>query len=262
VDVEGDEPPQLPESPTPSAIEAPKPEPEWRRRLRSRLRRLAYRFFPTWYGRYTLRQEPEYIAERDAKADASAVLPDGEEVGIRCVWVMEVYLASQVDHLLDGVRELGLDKGDPARIDPIDSVLTARARGKGGGGWVALNPLVARGARRSHFFRATPTDLPTGVKSVFMTAITPWPSATILAAQFRFDDATARGIEQPFSVHYPTRSEPKGRFIVTDRAIRSVAKPYSSTAPCFAGAVRGGYKSACLVHLLLSVRPRHPPSNC
>lgn len=173
---------------------------------------LVRRLFPVYWWRRSLNREHAFHEARDLKSFQAARLPDGEEVQLRCVWIMEVFLASHVTALADRLRALGLDrlKWTPDSESAIDSLLRARVRG--GGGWtVNLGYLVPRDqGKRS---TGKPAVLPVGVASVFFAAVSTVPEATTIVAQFRFDDETASHIAEPFATRYRTTAVRRDGYI-------------------------------------------------
>jgi hypothetical protein len=155
-------------------------------------------------ARRMIRNEAAYFAEKDAKSFAAAALPEGEEVGIRCIWVLEPFLASHSDALHRQIADLGLDGNFGMQPGPVEALESARLRVHGGGGWRGLGYLIPRGAKASRSLGTRAVALPEGVTSVFLTVQLVTSSTSILAAQFRFDEETARGIEVPFRTHYRT----------------------------------------------------------
>jgi hypothetical protein len=170
-----------------------------------------FRLFPEWYGRRSIAREQAFHDQQDTDSFQAAAIPDGEVVGLRCVWIMEVYLASHVNRLVHGLRELGLDQPEPGRENPVDAILKARVAG-GGGGWVNFPWLVpARGNWPRSM--AVPTTLPSGVNAVYMKAISTVPGVTVLVAQFRFDETTSGVVQAPLKTMYRTRALPEGHYI-------------------------------------------------
>ena len=204
-DEHGD-PPSEPNAVTRTVLEA-------KTRIQRAVSHFEYRFFPERWGRRRLEEDADFHVQRDAASFAAAKIPNGEEIGVRCVWVMEVYLASHISQLVAGLRSLGLDRAEIGRGDPVESILATRSI-RQFGRRITFNLLVPRDQKRNNWHGITRADLPVGVRSTSIEAITIVPSATVLVAQFRFDEPTARGIEAPFGTHYPTIAEREGRYVV------------------------------------------------
>jgi len=167
----------------------------------------------------------EHFDKRDAESFIAAQLPTGEEVGLRCIWVCEAYLAGQVSQLAESLRGLGLDT--PFTIPELTTASVLKARAGSGLIWHDLGYLLPASvaANRSQALPGRPACLPPGVESVFLTVTTTLPSATILVAQFRFDDKTARDIEIPFRTQYRTTEvrDKEFRRILSDENLRDRA---------------------------------------
>lgn len=176
--------------------------------------RFLWRVVPLYYGRKQIAREQAFHDVEDEKSFRSVALPDDEVIGVRCVWIMDVYLPGQINHLVRGLRRLGLDQHDPWRANPVESIINSRSTGWPGGS-IKLGYLVPRTRRVRRFLpgHGAPADLPNGVESVFLTAIHSLPGVTTLIAQFRFNDETARGIERPLRTHYRSTAVPQERGI-------------------------------------------------
>lgn len=144
-------------------------------------------------------EELRYYHALDEEDYRRFLLPPDEALGVGCVWAFEVYLASHLDSLVQGLRELDLGGPDADVSDPFAFIAEARRRG-----------VAATTARLGLLCRdrpergGAPADLPEGVESASITVSSPAPSVTILTVQFRFDEVTARGIEAPFGTRYGT----------------------------------------------------------
>lgn len=154
----------LTSSAAPQATETPAETDDSGESLRDRveraLNRLEYRYFPQRWGRRALNENADYHAEHDAESFTHAQIPSGEEVGVRCVWIMEVSLASHVAPLIEGLRRLRLARSDPGSVNPIERIEHARARA-GGYGHVAYPKLVPKGTKRSpSFITSAPSSQP------------------------------------------------------------------------------------------------------
>jgi len=173
-------------------------------------RRFLWRVAPGYYGRKEIGREQAFHDAQDEKSFRSVALPEDEAVGLRSVWIMDVYLPGQINNLIRGLKRLGLDEHDPWRANPIELIINSRSIGRPGGS-VRLGYLVP-GTRRlrmrlpGHGVSAT---LPEGVESVFLTAVYSLPGVTTVIAQFRFNDETARGIESPLRTHYRATAVPQ-----------------------------------------------------
>jgi hypothetical protein len=181
---------------------------KFRTRLADRQDRILFKYFPRWWGRRSIVRDQSHHDQHDAESFAAAALPEQEEVGLRAVWVMELYLASHVPQLVSGLRAFGLDKPHPFRNPlgghPLDAILAARTAGNPGWG-IDFPPVLPRGKAG---VGSIEFDLPTGVSSLFLKAITPVPGVTVLVAQFRFDDDTARTVEVPLRTMYLSAAVP------------------------------------------------------
>jgi hypothetical protein len=165
---------------------------------------LLRRFAPVRSGRRWIEREQSYHDQKDAESLAAARFPAGEEVGLRCVWVLEVFLASHVAGLKKRLAELHLGEEEYGSIAPTVASLL-KDREHGGNTWPAsLGYLVPPEAAPRSIGKAA--ILPMGVESAFFAAVTSIPGATVVVAQFRFDEQTARQIEEPFRTLY--RSQP------------------------------------------------------
>jgi hypothetical protein len=130
----------------------------------------------------------EYHRAQEKEQNQEGRLPAGESVRLPAIWVAEVYLASHIPQLIDGLEGLGWvaewDMGTPHGL--ADWIQNARRRGKGAahhtGPWVSSDrkPLM----RRLGFdFSA---ELPEAVRAmnpqVFQPAPSSWPRSSPPAA--------------------------------------------------------------------------------
>jgi hypothetical protein len=178
------------------------------------VRRILWRVAPAYYGRRQIAREQAFHDAEDEKSFRSVALSDDEVVGVRSVWMLDVYLPGQINHLVSGLKRLSLDEHDSWRSNPVESIINSRSTGRPGS-VIQLGYLVpgTRRLRRILPGRAVPADLPPGVESIFLTAACPLPGVTTLVAQFRFNEETARGIEQPLRTHYRATAVPQKRGI-------------------------------------------------
>lgn len=154
----------------------------------------------------------EYHDERDRAALQACAIPEGEEVGVRCVWVIEAYLASHVGLLTERLQRLDLTGDRPTGYDPIELLRQARRHGSGpassGLGFLVPNPQRAR-----HGGDMYVAPLPAGVELVYLKLHNPLPSLTLVTAQFRFDEDTARAIETPLRTMFHSMARDRGRYV-------------------------------------------------
>lgn len=111
--------------------------------LKAGLDSAAQRHSRHYRARALLKQDLAYSDAIDAQSTAAATLPDGEEVGVRCIWVMDVYLPGHFQALLRRLDQLGLARNRFAFPlgDSLSSMQRARTLSMGGG-WTNLGHLV------------------------------------------------------------------------------------------------------------------------
>lgn len=149
----------------------------------------------------SIERERGFHEERDRKSFENAALPSGEELRIGCVWVFEAFLSSHSDALHRRLEALGLHRRFGSEESATEALERSRKRIHRGGGR-PLGYLVPRS--REGFSLGRKADLPLGVESVFFELHMISSSTSILSAQFRFDEQTARSIEEPLKTLYQT----------------------------------------------------------
>jgi hypothetical protein len=102
---------------------------------------------PRYYGRRQIAREQAFHDAEDEKSFRSVAFPDDEVVGVRCVWILDVYLPGQINHLVQGLKRLGLDEHYAWRSNPVESIIHSRSTGRPGGS-IKLGYLVP-GTRRA-----------------------------------------------------------------------------------------------------------------
>lgn len=153
-----------------------------------------------------LEENHAYNEERDAASLRICALPHGEEVGVRCVWVMEAYLASQAGELAERLGRLGFTGRIPFTPNPREFLRRARGHGSGRNA-MHVGVLVADPKHVHASMSVFSAPLPPGVEDVSLSIHNPLPSITLVAAQFRFTESTARAIEDPFRTMFRSTVE-------------------------------------------------------
>jgi hypothetical protein len=161
----------------------------------------------------------EYHRAQEKEQNREGRLPAGESVRLPAIWVAEVYLASHIPQLIDGLEGLGWvaewDMGTPHGL--ADWIQNARRRGKGAahhtGPWVSSDrkPLM----RRLGFdFSA---ELPEAVRAMNPQVFQPAPSYLVIVAVFVLEESVGEKLTAVLKADYEAEVESMGAgWTVTD----------------------------------------------
>lgn len=154
--------------------------------------------------------------ERDSQELERTIPPKSENIELHCAWVSEAYGPSEVDSLINNLKEMGWDR--PERNIGSKESLTAwirRARNSSlGSSWrnggIILShsddgELLGADIRR--------TKLPNGVDYGYLTLRNVTSSLTLVTIQFVFDDETGSSLNKLFNDSYRTKVKYRSSFL-------------------------------------------------
>jgi len=160
------------------------------------------------YFREFQQHESQFERTRDPEENARGRLPDGENVQLPGIWVIELYTPSTVGGLLKGIRKLGWEYGR-SREDSLTKWMNDVREGRQAG-WVSLGLVSPQSA--AHFMRERSAPLPEGVSAALPILMSLTPSITALVIAFLLDDDSAASLETSLRANFKTIVRRTSRF--------------------------------------------------
>lgn len=146
----------------------------------------------------------------DSKLHAEGLTPPAEErIGIRIVWLAEVFDPGSIAGLRSGLEKYGLDTRGAGLAGPSERVRQSR----GSRGWAAewsLGTLVPKGSGYWGLLGRAEADLPAGVRLAMLTMPFSSESVTVVTCGFLFDEALAYRIDEVLRRPHQTQMERRG----------------------------------------------------
>ncbi|MFM0265768.1 hypothetical protein [Paraburkholderia sediminicola] len=142
----------------------------------------------------------DHWGSRDKGSNDRIRLPDGEDVQIPVITVVELYTPSQIGGLLAGIAKLGWQRG----ISHDDDLLKWTSEVRQGRSAGSTNLGLVSPANKQSFMRERTAELPDGIHAAFPTLATLTPGITVLTMSFFLDDETASKLSAPLHKSYTT----------------------------------------------------------
>ncbi len=144
----------------------------------------------------------------------STILPENEQIKLRCIWVIEIYPPSHIDNLMSCIEKLNWNITHNALPYSNVSKWIKDNRQSSFGSWINLGYLKSN--KTSSIDRYAP--IPDGFDGAFGTILQLIPSTTILMMQFLVNSETEQILEKPLNSKYST-------FVNIDNGIYSFISP-------------------------------------
>jgi len=144
-----------------------------------------------------LKDDLDYFhRDRDPKENADTAPPEGESIDLHCIWVGEIYLASQLHDLHDGLEKLGWLRAsrDYSPMNDLESWLGRNAISLTGSAWYNLG-IVTRPGENRFVSRDLHAPLPDIVDYASGGIHYIGPGLLEVVLQFVLTDAGAKSIE-------------------------------------------------------------------
>lgn len=155
------------------------------------------------------RESAAELSELDSLTNREGMLPEGEQVALRSIWVVEVFPPSLTAKVLPALRRLGwLERRFGSHPHAVDRWLNDRGGLPGGVAYYPLGPVRKTSEADSFAVRVMGqlnAILPDNIAYAYASLIRPLPSTTVLVMQFCFDEASASALERPFRRTYGTK---------------------------------------------------------
>lgn len=168
----------------------------WRLRLHHR--------WPAIFPEPGLSEMLEFYRSRDVEKNAESALPDGLEIRLEAIWVVEVYPPTLIRHLYQDLDRLDWNK-DPDKLDqaPVGDFITQQRESTRGGGWINLG-LILRPTDSRFLGGHRRAKLPAGVDHAMGGIHFPTASPAVVVMTFVLDASSARGINDALTRTYRT----------------------------------------------------------
>ena len=151
-------------------------EPKWYRNLRFRR------------ADHKARQDMTLLEQSTAQENERGRLPHGEEIHLAGIWIAELYLPSQLQPLLAGLKRLGWEVGRwGGDKDVTDWIRDGRERP---GGWMSLGRVD--NLENKNIMTERVATLPEGITAAFPNLISLGSGLSALVMLFVFEDGLAR----------------------------------------------------------------------
>lgn len=170
---------------------------------------------------HELQDSLEFWRERDPEENERGRLPDGEEVHLTGIWVVELYLPSTIDQLIRGIEVLGWSRGRTHSDEDLREWIRV-SRSQGGGGWTSLG--LVSSPSRPHFASERVAELPSGVRAAFPYLYSVSSAMTALVILFVIDDERATGLIPILRADYATRLVPLQPWMGSSGAVKRIIR--------------------------------------
>jgi hypothetical protein len=174
----------------------------WKLRLHHR--------WPAVFPEPGLSETLEFHRSRDVEKNAESALPDGLEIRLEAIWVVEVYPPTLIRHLYQDLDRLDWNK-DPDKLDqaPVSDFITQQRDSTHGGGWINLG-LILRPTDSRFLGGHRRAKLPAGVDHAMGGIHFPTASLAVVVITFVLDASCARGINDALTRTYRTEARRVG----------------------------------------------------
>ena len=179
--------------------------------LRTLIQRATKPLRNTWERRSSVHSRAEDYADtlnfhrkNDAIVNAETTPPEDENVDFRCMWAVEYYTPSHVEHLIECLSKLKSKEDDlPGRISPGSWVRNTR-QFSSGGSWLNLGRIRSDDDRRLWPMPYRTAQLPKSVDHARGTIYSVTPSLTCVVICFVFDDQVRTRLD--YALRKPRRT--------------------------------------------------------
>lgn len=149
---------------------------------------------------------------RDPEKNAKTEPPDGETIGMRCVWAAEFYMPSHTEKLLSGFATLGWDDDDIRGADESPASWIRRLRESSRGGGQFNLGLIERPNERRGIVDHRTAPLPDNVECAIGEVHGLTSSITCVVMCFVLTSEYSHCLEEPLKRKYASYSTKRGRW--------------------------------------------------